>query len=35
MEIIVQEHKLHVFQNFAYSSAATQFLFCVPAEKLS
>jgi len=34
MEIIVQEHKLHVFQNFVYSFSATQFLFCVLAEKL-
>lgn len=28
------EHKLHVFQNFVYSFSATQFLFCVLAEKL-
>jgi hypothetical protein len=34
MEIIVQEHKLHVFQNLVYSFSATQFLFCVLTEKL-
>jgi hypothetical protein len=35
MEIIVQEHKLHLFQNFIYSFSATQFSFCVLAEKLT
>jgi hypothetical protein len=34
MEIIVQEHKLHVFRNLVYSFSATQMLFCVLVEKL-
>jgi hypothetical protein len=31
MKIIVQEHELHVFQNFVYLFSAVQFLFCVLA----